>query len=67
MTLINKLINGFAWFYQTEGICPHKTIYLNHGDLYIMSFKAVGTDWKKRSILTLRHAAGEVNLIDKLI
>lgn len=33
-------------------------IYLNHGDLYVMSSKAVGFDWKKRSIYTLRHAAG---------
>jgi hypothetical protein len=31
---------------------------LNDGDMYIMSEKAVGTDWKKRSIASLRHAAG---------
>jgi hypothetical protein len=31
---------------------------LNHGDIYIMSDKAVGYDWKKRKIPTLRHAAG---------
>ena len=29
---------------------------LNPGDLYIMSEKAVGTDWKKKIIPTLRHA-----------
>ena len=26
--------------------------------MYVMSEKAVGTDWKSRSKLTLRHAAG---------
>jgi hypothetical protein len=34
-------------------------IVLNHGDLYIMSEKAVGTDWMSKNVLTLRHAAGE--------
>ncbi len=33
---------------------------LNHGDIYVMSEKATGNDWKKSSILTLRHAAGNV-------
>jgi len=31
---------------------------LNDGDMYIMSDKAVGFDWKKRNTKTLRHAAG---------
>jgi len=31
---------------------------LNHGDLYIMSEKTTGFDWKKRTLITLRHAAG---------
>jgi hypothetical protein len=31
---------------------------LNHGDLYVMSEKAVGQDWKRKVIPTLRHAAG---------
>jgi hypothetical protein len=35
-------------------------ITLNAGDVYLMSEKAVGTDWRhtKDGILTLRHAAG---------
>lgn len=33
-------------------------VILNNGDIYIMSEKAVGTDWKKKNTLTLRHAAG---------
>jgi 2-hydroxy-3-keto-5-methylthiopentenyl-1-phosphate phosphatase len=31
---------------------------LNDGDIYFMSQKAVGTDWKRKIIPTLRHAAG---------
>jgi hypothetical protein len=37
---------------------PHHEVVLGHGDLYMMSEKAVGTDWKSSSILTFRHAAG---------
>ena len=33
-------------------------IQLNHGDMYIMSEKAVGNDWKLKNKPTLRHAAG---------
>lgn len=33
-------------------------IHLNNGDMYIMSQKAVGTDWKKRTCFTIRHATG---------
>jgi hypothetical protein len=28
--------------------------------MYIMSQKAIGQDWKKSSMLTLRHSAGNV-------
>jgi hypothetical protein len=37
---------------------PHHEVALGHGDMYMMSEKAVGTDWKSSSILTFRHAAG---------
>lgn len=33
-------------------------VQLNAGDLYMMTEKTTGTDWKKRKIPTLRHAAG---------
>jgi len=33
-------------------------IELRGGDIYIMSEKAVGTDWKKKNVPTLRHSAG---------
>lgn len=50
----------FQWYKNTESISEPYEISLNSGDLYIMSDKAVGHDWKKRSILTLRHAAGYI-------
>lgn len=48
----------YQWFYKSKIIGEKLEIFLNHGDIYIMSEKAVGTDWKKRNIPTLRHAAG---------
>ena len=38
-------------------------ITLNHGDIYIMSEKSVGNDWKRRKIPTLRHAAGFASVL----
>ena len=37
---------------------PRFEITLNHGDFYVMSEKAVGTDWMSKKEITLRHAAG---------
>lgn len=37
---------------------PRFEITLDHGDLYVMSEKAVGTDWMSKRVVTLRHAAG---------
>ena len=31
---------------------------LEPGDVYIMSETAVGTNWKRMTVLTLRHATG---------
>jgi len=31
---------------------------LDHGDIYVMSEKAAGTDWRRSVVPTLRHAAG---------
>ena len=31
---------------------------LNDGDMYVMSEKAVGFDWLKKTVPTLRHASG---------
>jgi hypothetical protein len=48
----------FNWYHKSKPLGDKVTINLNHGDLYIMSSKAVGMDWKKSSQLTLRHSAG---------
>lgn len=48
----------YQWYYRFKPVGDRIKLQLNHGDIYIMSSKAVGTDWKRSSILTLRHAAG---------
>ena len=48
----------YQWYYQTNPVGHNMPFILNHGDIYIMSQKATGNDWKKRSIFTLRHSAG---------
>jgi len=47
----------FSWFYRFKQISKRIKIELFHGDMYAMSFKATGNDWKKSSKYTLRHAA----------
>jgi hypothetical protein len=47
----NRIINST----QVGSRC---LIELKGGDMYVMSEKATGYDWKGRSKLTLRHAAG---------
>ena len=49
----------FTWYKHGRPIGYEGRIELNQGDVYIMSEKAVGSDFKRRSILTLRHAAGK--------
>ena len=48
----------YQWFTRSAPIGNRCELMLNHGDLYIMSEKAVGTDWMSSSKITLRHAAG---------
>jgi hypothetical protein len=48
----------YKWFYKGKHIGKKIKITLSSNDIYIMSAKAVGTDWKSKNILTLRHAAG---------
>lgn len=52
----NKI--AFKWFKNSTHIGKKFQTILSNGDIYIMSEKTVGTDWKKRSMITLRHAAG---------
>jgi len=48
----------YQWFYKGKPVGERCKLYLKHGDMYFMSDKAVGNDWKRRVIPTLRHAAG---------
>ena len=55
--------------WRLPGSSDHKfkpiDINLNHGDVYIMSEKATGFDWKKRSLVRVVHAAGDDKYINK--
>lgn len=48
----------YQWFKNGEAVGKRIVLQLNGGDIYVMNEKAVGTDWKKRIIYTLRHATG---------
>lgn len=48
----------FQWFYQGEPVGERVMVDLEPGDVYIMSETAVGTNWKRRAVPTLRHATG---------
>ena len=58
LRLGDPMLLCFAWFQQSVPISPRLDITLGHGDMYIMSEKTTGRDWKLRTIPTLRHAAG---------
>lgn len=48
----------FQWFQKSIPVGDKIEISLEDGDMYIMSEKAVGFDWKKKLIPTVRHATG---------
>ena len=48
----------YQWFHKGNPIGKRAVIELEDRDLYVMSEKTVGTDWKKKLIPTLRHATG---------
>lgn len=48
----------YQWFERSQPIGHMGGLVLNHGDIYVMSEKTVGADWKKKTVPTLRHAAG---------
>lgn len=48
----------WQWYQRSEPIGKRIKCQLNDGDMYIMSEKATGFDWKLRTKLTVRHAAG---------
>ena len=48
----------YQWYQRSERVGPRMEFNLEDGDMYMMSAKAVGFDWLKKTILTLRHATG---------
>jgi len=48
----------YQWFQYNKPVGGRMEIPLEDGDMYVMSEKAVGTDWKSSGLLTLRHATG---------
>jgi hypothetical protein len=48
----------YQWHHRSKPVGPRQAITLGGDDLYVMSEKSVGTDWKKSSMMTLRHSAG---------
>jgi len=48
----------FQWFQKSKPVGDRIPIPLGDGDMYAMSEKAVGFDWLKKNIPTVRHAAG---------
>lgn len=55
----------YRWYNKNKPITEPYKINLKSGDLYIMSEKASGFDWKRSSITTLRHAAGNLENYSK--
>ena len=48
----------FHWFYRSEAVGARHVVELTAGDIYLMSEKSVGTDWRLSSRYTVRHATG---------
>ncbi|CAI2358303.1 Hypothetical protein MVR_LOCUS8 [uncultured virus] len=48
----------YRWFHDCKPISEPIDFMLEDGDMYAMSEKTVGTDWRESTALTLRHAAG---------
>jgi hypothetical protein len=53
----------YQWFEWGKPISKRVQFSLGQGDLYMMSEKAVGSDWKTKRVPTLRHAAGCADFI----
>ena len=54
----NSLPLHYQWFKDGSPVGERIILEVNSGDIYIMSEKAVGTDWKRKKVYTLRHATG---------
>ena len=49
---------GYRWFQRSTPLGRERRVVANGGDIYAMTEKATGFDWKRTSIRALRHAAG---------
>lgn len=49
----------YQWYHKSKPISDETVIPLAHGDIYVMSNKATGFDWRSPSKTTLRHGAGK--------
>ncbi len=54
----NTIPLHYQWFKEGKPVGKRVIFSLDHGDLYMMSEKTTGCDWRKKNIYTLRHAAG---------
>jgi alkylated DNA repair dioxygenase AlkB len=54
----------YHWFKESQPIGKSIRLTLNHGDIYVMSEKATGFDWKQKLVPTLRHAAGAKKFLE---
>lgn len=48
----------YQWFREGKPVGDRMIFNLDGGDMYMMSEKTVGADWKSKKIYTLRHATG---------
>ncbi len=48
----------YQWYHNGAPVGERMVFDLDGGDMYVMSEKTVGTDWKCKKIHTLRHATG---------
>jgi alkylated DNA repair dioxygenase AlkB len=56
---IGELPLWYRWYRKGEPIGSKIKLEVHSGDVYVMSQKATGNDWKKRTMMTLRHGAGK--------
>jgi hypothetical protein len=56
----------YQWYKDNKPIGKLFTYKMGHGDMYFMSEKAVGNDWKRKTQYTLRHAAAKNPKLVKL-
>jgi len=66
LSLGNSSVLRYCWRKPGSSLLFGKPIDINidHGDIYIMSEKATGYDWKSRSKYRLVHAAGHINYLN---